>query len=713
MASSRQTKLDSMALKLAGTRFFRTLIGGVVLAMTPMVFLGHAHAQEAVSGSRTPDVDVAWLSAILTNPSIPTDLRAGAAERLVSSAEPSALEQLQRAIRDADESQMDALASGIRQAGVVPASLLPVVLEHACRTMGLSSSHVTILRSGRANSVAAIRAFADPEDKACHKVLIAGLLAVNDRAAAELLVDFLAMVEPGSEDARSIDAGLQVFAGVNESRSRSQWIKWWKEFDRPAGEQEVVQRLEDRLAEANNRIEIEQKRAELLARRLAETIARQLAIMPEADRNKKILELAVDEEAVVRLAAIAHVERMLRNGRIPSEELRVAVLLRLDDIDPTIRIRAAQMLDAMGVEDLGTRLVEAIGDETDPRVLEAVLEILGNRPVPGIVPIAVGLFESTEPSVTHAAAGAVAAVGRAGLLDEEMASRVRESLKARKGGINSRELAEVAVLAASDPSSEGPIALLVDEDPEVRRGAAEGMRARGARARLLEEAGDPVVARVATRAWSDPPWSLESVIALKQLRPRDEEEKNLAEWREATQAVLASLPLPFVLDADEALQEESSLFTARREALRRMAMSPELDENRRNLAAQRLADRLVENGLPIEAAAELRAAGATATSPLGDRLFRTLLMAESWQEAAEVRPDPAAWLAALEISVTENRDAASGLLLEIQRRFGEQLDATQKTSWEAASRLINPTPVDRDATAVVDDEDNTQTKDTR
>ena len=88
-------------------------------------------------------------------------------------------------------------------------------------------------------------------------------------------------------------------------------------------------------------------------------------------------------------------------------------------------------------------------------------------------------------------------------------------------------------------------------------------------------------------------------------------------------------------------------------------------------------------------------------------------MAESWQEAAEVRPDPAAWLVALEISVTENRDAASGLLLEIQRRFGEQLDATQKTSWEAASRLINPTPVDRDATAVVDDEDNTQTKDTR
>lgn len=702
-----------MVFKLAGTRFFGTLIGVAVLFTTTMASSGHARTQEAASGARTPDVDAAWLGAILTNPSIPSDLRTGAAERLVSSSEPSALEQLERAIRDADELQMEVVASGIRQAGTVPASLLPVVLEHACRTMNLSASHVTILRSGRANSVAAIRAFANPEDPACHKVLIAGLLAVNDRAAADMLVDFLGMVEPGSEDAKTIDAGLQVFAGVTESRSRAQWIEWWKGFDKPTGEQEVVQRLEDRLAEANNRIELAQKRAELLARRLAETIARQLAMMPEADRNTKILELAGDEEAVVRLAAIAHVERMLRNGRIPSEELRVAMLLRLDDIDPTIRIRAAQMLDAMGVDDLGTRLVEAIGDETDPLVLEAVLEILGNRPVPGIVPIAVGLFESTEPSVTHAAAGAVAAVGRAGLLDEEMSTRVRESLKRRKDGINSRELAEVAVLAASDPSAEGPIALLNHEDPEVRRGAAEGMRARGARARLLEAAGDPVVARVATLAWSDPPWSLESVIALKQLRPRDEEEKNLAEWREATQAVLASLPLSFVLDADESLQGESSLFTARREALRRMAMSAELEEDRRILAAQRLADRLVENGLPIEAAAELRAAGATSASPLGDQLFRTLLLAESWQEAAEVRPDPAAWLVALEVRVTENREAASGLLLEIQRRFGEQLDSTQKMSWEAASRLVNPAPVEKDATAVADDEDRTQTKDTR
>jgi hypothetical protein len=34
-------------------------------------------------------------------------------------------------------------------------------------------------------------------------------------------------------------------------------------------------------------------------------------------------------------------------------------------------------------------------------------------------------------------------------------------------------------------------------------------------------------------------------------------------------------------------------------------------------------------------------------------------------------------------------------------------------SWEAASRLVNPSPVEKDATAVADDEDSTQTKDTR
>ena len=80
-ASSWETRQDLMALKLAGTRFFGTLIGGVVLITTTMVSFGHAQTQEAVSGARTPDVDTAWLGAILTNPSIPTDLRAGAAER--------------------------------------------------------------------------------------------------------------------------------------------------------------------------------------------------------------------------------------------------------------------------------------------------------------------------------------------------------------------------------------------------------------------------------------------------------------------------------------------------------------------------------------------------------------------------------------------------------------------------------------------------------
>ena len=449
--------------------------------------------------------------------------------------------------------------------------------------------------------------------------------------------------------------------------------------------------LESRLTDAIGRAETAEQRGERLARRLAETIARLVAIMPDADRATKVVELAGDPEAVVRLAAVDQVERMLRNGRIPSDAIRDAMLQCINDTDPVIRIRSAKMLDAMGLPDLGPRLVDAIADETDPAVLAAVLEILGNRPVPGIVPIAVGLFESEEPAVTRAAAGAIAAVGRSKLLDRTMAEMVRQSLAQRVAGIDSGELAEVAVLAAEDPEDEETLGLLSNSADSIRRGAAEGLRARGFRRRLLDAADDPVIARVAIMAWAESPWNMESVDALLRLRPDEDANDDLAEWLEAMNEVLSSIPPQMVIDADSRLADEQVLFDARREALRRAAMAEQSGETVRLAAARRLAERLVSDGLPIEAARELQAVGATPASPLGEDLFQTLLLAESWQEAAAVRPDAQPWLEALEVQVAMNSASAGNLITEIKRRFGDTLQPEQQTSLEAARRILEPT----------------------
>ncbi|MCH2162563.1 MAG: HEAT repeat domain-containing protein, partial [Phycisphaerales bacterium] len=636
----------------------------------------------------------------------PLELRAGAAQRLATSEDSDVLAAFAGAILGADAARLEAVASGAGLAGTMPPEVMPAVLTHACETGGLSSAHVAILRVGRPWVTEILKEALLDGDQSCRLMAIEALAAMNDRQSVEVLVQFLDAFGPQAPEFKAIDAGLRTYAGVNAARSVRQWQDWWLELEKPAGGSEAVSMLEGRLRDAIERAEFAEQRGERLARRLAETIARLVAIMPETDRATKVVELAGDEEAVVRLAAVDQVERMLRNGRIPSDEIRDAMLQRINDTEPVIRIRAAKMLDAMGLADLGPRLVEAIGDESDPAVLAAVLEILGNRPVPGIVPIAVGLFNSSEPAVTQAAAGAVAAVGRAGLFDMEMAELVRDGLAQRVDGVDSGALAEVAILAAADPEDDLALGLLTHPNDSIRRGAAEGMRARGVRTRLLVEASDPVIARVAIMAWADPPWDLDSVDALLALRPAEEAEADFAEWLEAMGEVLSSMPPQLVVQADSKLAAEEALFPARRAALRRAAMANEMGETNQLAAARQLADRLVAAGLPIEAAQELQAAGASPASPLGEDLFRTLLLAESWQEAAAVRPDAQPWLDALEAQVATSPESAGNLLLEIDRRFGENLEPSQKTSLEAARRVLGPAAEGSDdaATAAVGDE---------
>ena len=73
--------------------------------------------------------------------------------------------------------------------------------------------------------------------------------------------------------------------------------------------------------------------------------------------------------------------------------------------------------------------------------------------------------------------------------------------------------------------------------------------------------------------------------------------------------VVAAMPSEAIVEVDELLADREEFFGARRLALRRAATTQEVEEAVRLAAARRLADRLVERELPLEAAAELRAAG--------------------------------------------------------------------------------------------------------
>jgi hypothetical protein len=97
---------------------------------------------------------------------------------------------------------------------------------------------------------------------------------------------------------------------------------------------------------------------------------------------------------------------------------------------------------------------------------------------------------------------------------------------------------------------------------------------------------------------------------------------------------------------------------------------------------------LIDTGRPIEAAAELKLLGATADSPLGDDLFEALLLAEAWEDAAGIRPEPEAWVRFLEGRIVAEPAVARLLLAEIDRRFADRLEGPQMVTVEAVRGVL-------------------------
>lgn len=656
------------------TRCCSVAVGLAVLLLGSVGTYGVALAQE--------DVDASWLSAILQDDAIPFDVRVGAAHRMAVSKDGDVTAALVLVVESANGSCLEALAAGVRQAGRLSEPVVAAIIANACEAGSMKSEHRAMLQVGAEDAVEALQEMALEPESPCRMIAIKALGAMKTRVAAESLIQLLSVLERDAEEIEAIDAALRLYAGGERPRTPDAWRVWWRTLNSPETSGQSVALLEEQRADAIRRAEAAEARAELLSRRLAASLERLLAVVPDEEREAQIIELARDSEPASRLVAVAQVERMLLNGRSPSDELKEAMLERLEDVDPTIRSMTARLLDAMGLEDLGARLVAAISRENEPEVQVAMFVILGNRPVPAIVPLAAACFSKPLVALSDAAAGAVVAVARAGLLDDEARTVVWEGLALRSEGVNTRALATVAVLIADNPDTVSE--LLSSIEPVVRIGAAEGLRVLGEREALLRVAADPLLAPVAIVAWTDPPITLASIDALLSLEPPIDREEDRLVWQDAMEAVLAGLPAVSVVVADEVLEGHPDFFPAVRLALHRAATTEDLELATREAAARWLAARLIARDQPLEAAAELRAAGASATSALGDELFEALVLGKSWDDAAAIRWTEEPWLKVLQSTAALRPEFAVLLAAEIKERFKTPKPTPESSSTAAA-----------------------------
>lgn len=637
--------------------------------------------------------DLGFLVGLLEDPAVPSSFRREATTRLAASGGAEAAAAIARVLRDGDETVRDVVLEGVRLAAPLPLAMVRELLSLVEAGILQPESAALVLTGIPPEAVRLVVARLEANQDRDRRILLHDLLGrLGDPLAPRSLVEALGRVDDEVEIA-SIDAALRRWSNMQGRMTTEDWQAWWNSLSMEGDQFQGMRRLANRIAREAARASTAESRAleaemrvDRMAIRIAELHARLLALLPEAERVTRIQDMLRDDEPQVRLAAIGQVQRMLQDARVLPDGIRQDLVGRLGDTDPAIRIRSAEVLDAMGAAEFGVTLVRSLENESDPEVIRAGLRVLGSRPRPEAVAFAIDRLRDADGETERLAARVIASVAIEGALEPGDRELVRRRFAEDRGSIDTRDEARLAVLLADQPDVE--IALLESVEEPVRRGAAEAYRTLGRRDLLLEASvgsstgsRNEAVARVAIQAWAatDDSVGKKNVEALLDLRPDPsgpEAEVDVATWRAAMGRILEAMPAADIAASEKLLEDEVDLLESRWAMLRRGA-SPESslsDELRMDL--QTLFGRnLLEAGRPLEAAVQLRAAGGEGLdSPLRGELFTALLLAEEWDDAFELNPAPGAWIAFLESRPDLETEFGSRLADEIERRFEGRLD---------------------------------------
>ena len=679
--------------------WIRPYVAGLVLGLVFIVRANLALAMQVSPPVSDQQADDAWFEAILSNEAVPVGIRVGAVERMVQSKDDAILKTLANALRDGDDRMLQVISTGIRNAQFVTPEVLSATIIHACRIESMLDAHASILRQGGETSIAELRRAYVEGDLACQLLAIQGLGSINTIASTEVLIDMVEVVSAESKVFAAIDSALQQHADDNTSRTAAGWKQWWTSGVPGRGGQNL-ELLEARIIRSEQRAERAEGRAEKLARRLVQFINTALASMENEARDAKIIELASDEEFLIRQEAVTQVDQMQLNGLAPSEELITSMIVLFDDEQSEIRIDALRVLDRMNIKDLGIRVATALADEDNPEVQVAMLRFLGKKPIPESTRIVVDALQSTFPQVRDAAAQAIGSSAAAGFLEADLRATVREVLGDLD--IDSRALGSLAIQMSE--GDEEKRRLLSSSNDLVRQGAAESLRVLGMRDLLTEMIDDPIVSKIALRAWTDPPFTLKSMDALEIFKPEVTQEEEYALWMEYMQSVLSEMIAEEVVEADLRYAGQPEFFSASRKALARVAQGNEGSEELRETVLLHLARRLIDEDLPLDAANVIRAVGVEPGSGLESVLFESLLLGESWDVAASVRSEPGAWMAVVVKENLGTPEWTRKLTEQIDMRFVANLSPEQQKILDGRRVIGLPSSTDDEERATADAE---------
>lgn len=496
-----------------------------------------------------------------------------------------------------------------------------------------------------------------------------------DAAAALMAVLEQPLVQPPSVIEASTNA-LSRLTGLPRNASVDVWTAWWStNRDRPAERwlADMVQALSRRVTELEHRTTDASQRSRDLGQRML-AVHRDLWPLLTVDAQVlRLSDLLQDDLEALRGFGLERAAVLLRDGNA-TEATHIAVLARLNDNAPAIRLACAALLAELQPPLVEAALTARLATENNSDVVNALLTFCGANPTLGVPTSA--MARHLAVSLTCESAAEALWQRTAAGTTPETKTELRDALAAATLANPDAQLQHLSASLGDAQAIAAITGLLETGDDAARARTAEALRRGGHTEAVLARVDDHAVFPVVVTILQQP-GERTAFDALAQLKAPD---VHRALWLAALLHAAHTTAVSDRVDVDRVFDAIDGIEPKERIDLLVAAVTPEQPANQRLAAAERLIPLLQATGADLAILSLIKGLP-TDQRPEGlqDAAFLAALRARQFEAAATLRNAARPWVVAYEAMLAGRPELADLVRTEIVRRFNDSLDAPMRS----------------------------------
>ena len=346
---------------------------------------------------------------------------------------------------------------------------------------------------------------------------------------------------------------LARLSGVKKHGSDPElWDQWWQRHQ-SLSEDQWLEAIIKNMARGNAALTRQNQAVE---KRLVDAQRQMFRAAGDPERPALVLAMLDDSLPAIRQLGIELSVQQLVDAQPIAPQVRKALRAHLDDPVASIRQSATQLLHDLADEPAADRVAQRLASskERDPDVLRVSLNMMARLPRPAAIGPALGYLRVA--GLSGPAAGVLASVADAGLLDEAQERRAIQRVRDRLDEGGHPEPRYVALLGkiGSEEDWLRIASWMQSHDDSVKQAAAQAWADSGrSLRRLARHAGDPVIQPILLEAARLRGKRRQTLLAIIDHKP--EPLQAAQAWQRALVAMASRVPPATILEADRRLAD--------------------------------------------------------------------------------------------------------------------------------------------------------------